>query len=165
MRISDWSSDVCSSDLGRSRARRAPADVLGPPGNTDHELAAPSALAMAQSVTSMSLPRGRLECAADVRVRAPPLAVRAADLVRADDAGVLHDAGGAGWPLRSRAQSAAADRSGIAQRIPARCAAVETVSALRRSAHARGSWTFVPVRGLSHHRTGDRKSTRLNSRH
>src|SRR3546814_20347462 len=85
MRISDWSSDVCSSDLGRSRARRAPADVLGPPGNTDHELAAPSALAMAQAVTSMPLPRGRLECAADVRVRAPPLAVRAADLVRADD--------------------------------------------------------------------------------
>src|SRR3546814_15792981 len=93
----------------------------------------------------MPLPRGRLECAADVRVRAPPLAVRAADLVRADDAGVLHDAGGAGWPLRSRAQSAAADRSGIAQRIPARCAAVETVSELRRSPHARGSWTFVQI--------------------
>src|SRR3546814_16938010 len=79
---------------GRSRARRAPADVLGPPGNTDHELAAPSALAMAQAVTSMPLPRGRLECAAAVRVRAPPLAVRAAALVRADDAGVLHDSGG-----------------------------------------------------------------------
>src|SRR3546814_6865930 len=38
-----------------------------------------------------------------------------------------------------------------------RCAAVETVSALRRSAHARGSWTFVPVRGLSRHRTGRRR--------
>src|SRR3546814_4318508 len=63
MRISDWSSDVCSSDLDHVIARTPPASYIGLPG-----------AALPSSVRRGSLPSNSSEsCAGEKRWRSPEL--------------------------------------------------------------------------------------------